>query len=135
MPAIRIVEAGSIPWMKFRGDEPVERLEEDDPQHNGAVRNTHPGGDTELSLKEVRIAPDTDVVPHAHRSDEIVYVLDGELHLGPRVLKPGSSVLIPGMTLYGFRSGPQGLCFLNFRPRLDRSHLTKQELVAERRPS
>ncbi len=116
--------------MQFRGDAPEERFEEQDPRGNGGVRTTHPGNEDEPSLKEVRIAPDTLVEAHAHDTDEIIYVLDGELHLGARVLTAGSSVLIPGRTLYAFRSGPDGLGFLNFRPRRDRTHYSKEALRA-----
>jgi hypothetical protein len=84
---------------------------------------------------EVRIPPDTVVEPHAHRSDEIIYVLSGELRLGARVVAPGDSVYIGGMTLYGFRTGHEGVRFLDFRATKDASVIWKDEYLASRAAS
>jgi hypothetical protein len=92
----------------------------------------HPGSETELSLHEGRTPPFYEVLPHAHLVDEIIYVTSGEMRLGARVLGPGSSVYIPANTLYGFSAGPDGLTFLNFRAVADRSHIMKEDFMAER---
>jgi hypothetical protein len=49
------------------------------------------------------------------------------------VARAGDSVLIPGLTVYGFRAGPAGCRFLNFRPRRDRTYYSRADLVARRR--
>jgi hypothetical protein len=67
-----------------------------------------------------------------HRTDEIIYVIEVELHLGARVLRAGSSVYIPANTLYSFTAGPNGLRFLNFRAVRDDSHVLKADFLAER---
>ena len=139
MPKIQVVEAGSMPWMTQDEDGPdgerrlIEIPEPDD--ERSAARHPHPGSDTQLYLHEAQLPPNKQVASHAHRSDEIIYILDGEIHLGARVLGPGSSVFVPGMTLYAFRAGPKGVRFLNFRGRKDTTHLTKEEFLAERRGS
>src|SRR5262249_46430800 len=125
---IRIVENGSVPWMvqapgETRQDEHRQFVEIAEPGPSGASRYLHPGNDSEPYLHESSLPPDTPVDVHAHHTDEIIYVLDGELVLGARVVGPGASIYIPGMTLYQFRSGPNGLRFLNFRGHRDRSHL------------
>ena len=98
----------------------------------GTTREHHPGSETEPELFEVRFGPNTVVQPHAHRCDEIIYVIAGQLILGSRVLEPGSSVLIGGHTLYSFRTGPDGVHFVNFRPRSGAGYLSKDEFMAQR---
>jgi hypothetical protein len=84
------------------------------------------------SLVEVRASPDKPATAHAHETDEIVYVLEGELVIGRRVFGPESAVFIPANTLYSFRVGPEGVRYLNMRTRRDDSYITRDELVARR---
>src|SRR5687768_3614450 len=93
----------------------------------------HPGENGTLRLHEIKLPPDSTIAPHSHDSDEIIYVVAGELVLGARRLGPGASVFIPGGTLYAVRSGPDGLEFLNFRARPDPSHHSKAKHLALRR--
>ncbi|HEY3842571.1 MAG TPA: hypothetical protein VGL48_04900 [Acidimicrobiales bacterium] len=92
----------------------VERMPSGESQGSSFVH--HQGNSDEPQLFEVRIPPDTHVEPHAHEVDEIIVVTEGEAHFGKQVYSAGSSVFIPKLTLYSFRSGPAGLTFLNFRP-------------------
>ena len=98
----------------------------------GRTREHHLGSETEPELFEVHFGPDTVVQPHAHLCDEIIYVIAGQLILGSRVLEPGSSVFIAGQTLYSFRAGPEGVHFVNFRPRSGAGYLSKDEFMARR---
>ncbi len=98
----------------------------------GMRRIRYEGSDTELQLFEAKIGPDQEVESHAHVEDEIVYVVGGSMRLGARVLEPGASVYIPGMTLYSFRAGPDGLHYLNFRPRRDETHYSKEQFMTLR---
>ncbi|HUP72686.1 MAG TPA: hypothetical protein VM282_06525 [Acidimicrobiales bacterium] len=98
----------------------------------GKTREHHRGSETEPELFEVQFPPDTVVHPHAHLYDEIIYVVAGQMILGSRVLDPGSSVFIAGQTLYSFRAGPEGVHFVNFRPRSGASYLSKDEFMAQR---
>ena len=98
----------------------------------GKTREHHLGSEAEPELFEVKFGPDTAVQPHAHLCDEIIYVIAGQLILGSRVLEPGSSVFIAGQTLYSFRAGPDGVHFVNFRPRSGAGYLSKDEFMAQR---
>lgn len=98
----------------------------------GKSREHHPGSETEPELFEVKFGPNTVVQSHAHKCDEIIYVVAGQLILGSRVLDPGSSVFIAGHTLYSFRAGPDGVHFVNFRPRSGAGYLSKDEFMALR---
>lgn len=97
------------------------------------LRAYHAGGADEPQMFEITVQPNCGPPAHAHAEGEIMYVLEGEMHVGRRKLTPGCSVYIPGYTLYSFRAGPQGLRFLNFRARKDSGLITKDELVAMRR--
>lgn len=52
---------------------------------------------------------------HTHSADEIIYVLDGTMRLGRRLLGPGTSLCIGGGTRYAQSAGPGGCSFLNYR--------------------
>ncbi len=93
-----------------------------------AVRVHHPGREG-LQLFELRLDPGTRGESHAHIEDEIIVVVEGELRFGARTLGAGSSVMVPGGTLYAFVAGPDGCTFLNFRPRADSSYIPKSEFT------
>ncbi|MEP7349387.1 MAG: hypothetical protein ABI668_05465 [Sphingorhabdus sp.] len=97
-----------------------------------SIREHERGNSESLQLFEVKFLSHTIVDTHAHDEDEIMYVVEGEMILGERVLKPGSSIYIKGSTLYGFRAGPNGLRVLNFRPRLDATYISAAAFGAKR---
>jgi quercetin dioxygenase-like cupin family protein len=99
---------------------------------DGEIRVHHRGSEDALQLFEVTVPPNEGASPHAHEQDEIMYVLSGQLRFGARVVEAGSSVYIEGGTLYSFLAGPGGAVFLNFRPRLDASFITKDQLMERR---
>jgi len=90
------------------------------------------GSDSEPQLFEPRFAPNAKVASHAHDEDEVIYVLEGEMTFGSRTFGPGCTISIPGGTLYGFTAGPGGVRFLNFRPRADRTFITKEQFQERR---
>jgi quercetin dioxygenase-like cupin family protein len=92
----------------------------------------HQGLPGKLQLFEIALEPGLEISSHAHADDEIVVVVEGELHFGRRVCGPGSSFFIPGNTLYGFRAGAQGCRYLNFRAQADSTYLTKEDVVEAR---
>jgi hypothetical protein len=52
--------------------------------------------------------------PHSHSADELIHVLEGEIHVGRTVLGPGATLAVAADRRYGFRS--PGFRFLNYRP-------------------
>jgi hypothetical protein len=97
------------------------------------VKMHHPGADAEPQLFEVQVDPDLELASHAHDTDEIIVVVEGELRFGSRVCPAGTSILVPGDTLYSVRSGPDGARFLNFRGAADYTYLDKDLFMARRR--
>jgi quercetin dioxygenase-like cupin family protein len=100
----------------------------------GMTVRVHQGGTaSEAQLLEITVEADAATQPHAHDEAEIMFVLDGEMHLGASVVTAGSSAYIPANTMYTLRAGSKGLRFLNFRGRQDLSYITRSEFVARRR--
>jgi len=91
------------------------------------VRSHHPGADDRLQMFEVKAAAGAEFNAHSHDEDEIILVVEGELHAGSQVVGPGGSMYVPGGTVYAFRAGPEGLRFFNFRPRLDATYRSRAE--------
>ena len=91
------------------------------------------GGDDMLQLFETAYEAGAAIEVHAHRQDEIIYILGGTMMLGQRELTAGSSIFVAGGTLYSFAAGAQGLRILNFRPRRDDTFITREMFLAERR--
>lgn len=121
-------------YLEAMRDAPASQREVPAEEARGtSVRIVFPGSADELQLFDVRMEPGLEVRPHAHVEDEIVFVLEGQLTFGSHVCEAGSSVFVPGMTLYGFKVGPDGARFLNFRGCLDFSNFTKEQFLAERR--
>ena len=139
MPKLQISELDSLRWMaRMEGAERASdpsTIEEanQDSDDRMCHRIHHPGSDTDLQMFEVRVPPGFTVESHAHDEDEIIFVLEGEMVLGARVLGAGSSAMIPGKTLYGFSAGADGLRFLNFRARRDVTFHTREQFMAQRK--
>lgn len=76
--------------------------------------------------------PNNTIDVHAHEADEIIMVVAGEVNLGARTLQTGMSVMIPGWTLYGLKSGPNGARFINFRAFKDRTFMSKEQFMERR---
>ncbi|WP_079640231.1 hypothetical protein [Sphingopyxis flava] len=60
--------------------------------------------------------PNFQVALHSHNEDEIIVVTNGEIVLGQRHYGPGTVIFVAKDVLYGFRTGPSGMGFINFRP-------------------
>lgn len=138
-PSIRIVDNTQLPWFGVSTvtedlfDNAVQPFEIGESDSSSAGKFHHPGSDTELQMVEVRVTPNERVEQHAHAADEIMYILAGEMHFGARVLTPGMSAYIRGDTLYGFRAGPKGARFLNFRAFKDLTYFSKETFLERRK--
>jgi hypothetical protein len=64
---------------------------------------------------------------HSHSQDELIRVLDGELHFGPQVARTGMTAAIPANRRYAFRASAP-FTFLNYRA--GPSSITKGDGVA-----
>jgi len=53
---------------------------------------------------------------HWHDSDQIIYVLEGVLRHGNKVMHPGEGYYTKAGATYSFTAGPAGVKFLEFRP-------------------
>ena len=62
---------------------------------------------------------------HSHSQNELVHVLDGELHVGRRSIGVGETMAIEADFRYAFRAGPQGITFLNYRNDVSRQSIKR----------
>jgi quercetin dioxygenase-like cupin family protein len=85
-----------------------------------------------LQLFQIDMGPDAEVEPHAHTEDEIIYILGGTILVGARTLGAGDALYVAKDTLYGFKTGPDGCTFLNFRPTDKVGYLAKDQFLARR---
>src|SRR4051795_1285305 len=133
MPAIRFFDPAETPFMNAADiypDSLKQQLAAAEVAHT-RVR-LHQGLPGKLQLFEIALEPGLEISAHAHADDEIVVVLEGEIHFGRRVCGPGASFFIPGNTLYGFRAGHDGCRYLNFRAEADSTYFSKEDVVEAR---
>ena len=124
MAKVRISDVEQAEWIRsidMATPELAETLEPD--EANTLVHIHAEGSEKLLQLFEVKLPARAKQRVHAHHHDEIIYVVGGEMRVGNRTLKPGSSMFIAGETFYSFEAGPDGLHFLNFRPCKDISYI------------
>lgn len=127
MGGIKVSPVEDVEWSVIReraGDrepppEPFLRMAQSEMESSIAFHRL--GTESELQITELQYIPNAEAVVHKHDDDEVMYVADGELHLGTQVLRAGSSVLVPKDTWYGFKAGPAGLRIILFRARVDNS--------------
>lgn len=131
MPAkIRLHDAADIQRSTLREVFPPDMHRLFDARELDATSGVHESGELgSLQLFEVSYPPDVHVGVHAHEHDEIIYVLEGAMRLGNRLVGPGSSLFVAAHTLYSFGAGPSGLRMLNFRPCIDASYISKDSFL------
>jgi len=127
--SVRVHQSSEVPWTRISdmsNDTSVLNAE----GASSKIRYHERGSESELQLSEVDYAADVTVAPHSHDIPEVIYVVEGELHLGSTVLPVGSSVFIDKDTTYSFRAGSEGLKMLIFRPRGGASTFAKGRKLA-----
>lgn len=67
-----------------------------------------------LALFGMNASQASDATTHSHTQDEIIHVLQGEIHVGKLVIRDGMAIAIQADQRYGFTS-PGPLEFLNYR--------------------
>jgi hypothetical protein len=102
-----------VPSFRDDGDYPV----------GGRMHADSACGTCEVWLHENHLAGGRELTPeeaargiHSHTEDEVIFVIDGQMQLGRKLVGPGTAIAIAADTLYSFNVGPQGLSFVNFRP-------------------
>lgn len=135
MGGIRFFDGSRVDYIEPAKAYPPEILPLIPPKElaGSRVKIHHPGTAVEPQLFEVEAERDLELASHAHESTEIIVVLEGELHFGSRQCPVGSSILVPGGTLYSVRAGPEGARFLNFRGAADYTYVNKEGFLAARR--
>ena len=125
MDKVRLHPVEDVAWTRVAEDTDRRTFDLDEEELKSSYAVHEPGDDETLQLFEVDSDPGCRVRIHAHDEDEIIYILKGERHFGRQVLRPGSSLFVKGKAFYSFAAGPEGLRFINFRPKADRAYHTR----------
>lgn len=133
---VRVHDSNGLKWLSGADYADPTVIDQLSPEELSSLLATHEeGGDSNPQLFEVKLPAGTHIDIHAHVESEIIYILGGTMVLGNRSLTAGSSVFVRGGTLYGFRAGEDGLHMLNFRPRKDKSYISREEFLQRMRPA
>ena len=128
MSRIRFHDRNTGKWCTARELTSPETLEKFSHMELSSTLFVHEAGDeNSLQLIELRYSPGASVDLHAHGEDGLYYILGGEMQVGSRLLKAGSSMFVARDTLYSLKAGADGIHFLLFRPRADLSYVSKEE--------
>ncbi len=123
MAKVRISQPDQQPWQVSGlrvGTEAAQAILPDGGPAS-AYKIREPGSESVPQLIELRMHPHEEIELHCHDEDEIMYVLSGEMRIGSRTVGPGACIYIGGGVFYGFKAGPEGVHFLNFRGHADGS--------------
>jgi redox-sensitive bicupin YhaK (pirin superfamily) len=122
-----------VPLLRVRDFYPPEKLQQlSEGEANSHTRRYFPADRESLQGFEVRLDAHAVIKPHAHTAAEIILVLEGSIVLGATVAEVGAAIYVDDNTLYGFRAGPQGCRFFNFRGDPNTAYVTKEEFMAAR---
>jgi len=67
------------------------------------------------SLQGVKYPPHAYIPRHHHDADQVVFVLEGELSQGNKVVKAGSGYYTPAGNAYAVKAGAEGVRLIEFR--------------------
>jgi hypothetical protein len=76
------------------------------------VNQTDPNG---FSLWVVKYLPNVETPHHTHDVAQTIFVLEGSVSLGNKMLGPGEGYFTPAGKPYAAKVGPEGCVFLEFR--------------------
>lgn len=134
MSKVRIRTPEDLPWQVSgeRVETELSKVVMEDGGPASAYKIREPGTETDPQLVELRFHPGEEVELHCHDEPEIMYILKGTMELGNRTVGPGATIFIDGGVFYGFKAGPEGLHFLNFRSHIDNSfHLPGRRKIVD----
>lgn len=115
MAEVRFHPSAELNWERVGDLYPTDMREGLNPNFAESSICTHEGGrDGSLYLQEIDLLPNADASLHAHDLPEIVYILEGALKFGNRMMDRGSSIFIAAETLYTLKAGDQGCRLLVF---------------------
>ena len=118
MAEIRMHDGSQIEWLSLRqivDDKMAATLDDADLD---SLMATHEKGDiNDPVLQEFKQLAGSKALPHAHDVPEIIYLLEGSMHVTGRELGAGSSACIGQDTVYGFEAGKDGARVLIFMQR------------------
>src|SRR3954462_11409427 len=105
MPELRITHVDDVEWQEVKAQQHGDR--------RVSVWEKYLEGTPELMVLYGRYDAGTLIQRHGHRSDHIVYVLEGEITVGDERCGPGTNLVLEhGATFGPIEAGPEGALLL-----------------------
>ena len=105
MPELRIRSVDDAPWQEVKAQQHGDR--------RVSIHEKYLEWTPELMVLYARYDPGMLVERHGHRSDHIVYVIEGEITVGDVVCRPGTNIVLEQGAVFGpIEAGPQGALLL-----------------------
>lgn len=102
MAGLRITEANEGEWMEVR-----PQIHADGRRAAGHLRIIERSD--ERVVVYTRYDPGLVIEKHSHLANEVIHVLEGELSIGDRVCRPGTTIVVDKGTPFGpIEAGPEG---------------------------
>ncbi|MBV8951147.1 MAG: hypothetical protein JOZ99_09750 [Actinobacteria bacterium] len=105
MPELKITHIDDVPWQEVKAQQHGER--------RVSIREKYLEWTPGLMVLYARYEPGMLVERHGHRSDHIVYVIEGEITVGGVVCRPGTNIVLEQGAVFGpIEAGPDGAVLL-----------------------
>ena len=105
MPELRITRLDDVEWQEVKAQQHGDR--------RVSVREKYLDWTPELMVLYARYDPGMLTERHGHRSDHIVYVLEGEITVGDERCGPGTNIVLEQGAAFGpIEAGPDGALLL-----------------------
>jgi hypothetical protein len=105
MAELRITRVDEIPWQEVKAQQHGDR--------RVSVWEKYLEWTPELMVLYARYDPGMLIERHGHRSDHVVYVLEGQVTVGDEVCGPGTNLVLEEGAVFGpIEAGPDGALML-----------------------
>ena len=105
VPGPRITNVDDVPWQEVKAQQHGDR--------RVSVWEKYLEWSPDLMVLYARYDPGMLVERHGHRSDHVMYVLDGEITVGAVVCRTGTNVVLDEGAVFGpLEAGPDGALLL-----------------------
>lgn len=105
MPELKITHIDDVPWQEVKAQQHADR--------RVSIWEKYLEWTPGLMVLYARYEPGYVTERHGHRSDHIVYVLEGEITVGDVVCRPGTNIVLEQGAVFGpIEAGPDGALLL-----------------------
>ncbi len=127
MPEIMLIRDEAEPWQEVP-DFWKAKQKAGDPGLRFKV--LIPQGAASANMQRTEYYPGHHEAPHSHPEDEILYILEGQIHFGRDVLGKGDAIFVPRNKTYSLHTGDSGCTFVRIGLSSHQTSLSEEDLAA-----